>query len=548
MKNFILCCFLLYFACHSGETAFGLDSHCDNDNNLSQTYGEQLGTIKFTTSCNEKASQFVRQGLALLHHMTYAGARKAFTSATETDPDCSAGYWGRSMTFIHPLWSDPPSEEEFKEGLALIQKAGDKGEKTELEKSFIGAATAYYEPGRQQNEKTNLAGFEKAWRKVYDEFSNNPEAATFYALAHLATAVPEDKSYARQKRSAEIAKKVLAKIPDHPGAHHYIIHAYDYTPLAEKALEVARSYVKIAPDIPHALHMPSHIFTRLGLWQESIAMNKRSAAAALKHPTDGKISMHYLHALDYLAYAYLQRAEDEKAKNIMETRMKREESFQPHVAAAYTLAAIPARYALERQQWEEAAALEPRVPDAYPWEKFPAMEAITYFGRALGAARSGAEKTAGQALDKLAELHARAVKSSAYWAKQVEIQRLSAKAWLMYGEGNHQEALNTMRKAAEMEASTEKHPVTPGEILPAHELYADMLLEMKRFRQALDQYLAALERSPNRLNSLYGAGRAAELEGDAGKAAEYYGKLVKITAPGADRERLEEARTFPSRK
>jgi tetratricopeptide (TPR) repeat protein len=307
---------------------------------------------------------------------------------------------------------------------------------------------------------------------------------------------------------------------------------------------VARSYGEIAPEIPHALHMPSHIFTRLGLWQESIVMNQRSAAAALEHPAGEKISLHYPHALDYLAYAYLQRAEDAKAKDVLNTVKSIEGTIQAHVATAYTFAAVPARFALERQQWAEAAALEPRAPSTYGWNTFPAMEAITHFARALGAARSGKAPVARQALDTLTALHQQAAETSAYWAKQIEIQRLAAQAWLTYQEGKPEEALHTMRQAAEMEAATEKHPVTPGEILPARELLADMLLARGIYEEAQTQYLAALERSPNRFNSLYGAGRAAELGGDGDKAALYYRKLVEVTAADAKRERLQQAKTF----
>lgn len=541
MKNTLVYGLLLAFVTFSGGPVLG---QADTTKIQSNAYGEQLGTVHFPVSCNEAVRPHMERGLALLHHMTYEGARAAFAAATEADPDCAMGYWGQAMTFIHPLWSDPPSEADFEKGQALVNEARSRGRKTEREDAYIAAVAAYYAPGWSRDEKANLAGFEEGWRKVHEQFPDDPEAAAFYALAHMATADPADKTYAKQKRAAEIAQQVLDRIPDHPGAHHYIIHAYDYPPLAEEALPVARSYGEIAPAIPHALHMPSHIFTRLGLWQESIAMNQRSAAAALKHPAGDKVSLHYPHALDYLAYAYLQRAEDGKAKAILDTIKTLKGPFQAHGAAAYTFAAVPARVALERQQWTEAASLEPRIPDNYPWDQFPAMEAITHFARALGAARSGDMRTAREALDTLAALQDRTAETSAYWAKQIEIQRLSAKAWLAYAEGNQEAALDTMHRAAEMEAATEKHPVTPGEVLPAHELLADMLLEVGRYQEAQAAYLAALERSPNRFNSLYGAGRTAELGGGDTRAVLYYRKLVEIAAPDADPERLQQARTF----
>jgi tetratricopeptide (TPR) repeat protein len=511
---------------------------------LVDDYGDQLGTVHFPVSCNEAASRNIERGLALLHHMTYESARAAFAAATEGDPDCAMGYWGQAMTLIHPLWSDPPSQSDFKRGQALVNEAKIRGQKTERERAYIAAVEAYYAEGWNRDETANLASFEEGWEKVHRQFPNEPEAACFYALSHLATADPADKTYAKQKRAGALAEKVLAQIPDHPGAHHYIIHAYDYPALAGGALEVARSYGKIAPEVPHALHMPTHIFTRLGFWQESITMNKRSAAAALKHPVGDAISLHYPHALDYLAYAYLQRAEDQKAKQVLDTLTALKGPFQVHTATSYTLAAVPARLALERQEWTNAALLEPRTPSNYPWDRFPAMEAITHFARALGAARSGNGQGAAQALENLAALRERTAETSAYWARQVEIQRLSAMAWLAYQEGKQEEALDIMRRAAELEASTEKHPVTPGEVLPARELLADMLLDMGRHKEAQAEYEAALERSANRFNSLYGAGRAAELGGNKSKATFYYKKLVEMTPNDTERERLQLVRTF----
>jgi tetratricopeptide (TPR) repeat protein len=506
-------------------------------------YGEKLGTVILPFSCSETSSVQAQRGLALLHHMTYVGARTAFVAVSEADPACAMGYWGQAMSYIHPLWSDPPGKADFESGKALAAEAGTRA-KSEQERAYVAAVEAYYAQGRNRTEAANLTAFAEGWRKVHEQFPDDSEAASFYALAHMATASPADKSYAKQKHSAQIAKQVLERIPDHPGAHHYTIHALDYPPLAAEALAVARSYGGIAPEVPHALHMPAHIFTRLGLWQESITMNRRSADAALKHPADGKISLHYLHALDYLAYAYLQRGEDAKAKEVFDELTALKGPYQPHVASAYTFAAVPARIALERQQWTTAAALEVQTPTNYPWEINPAMEAITHFARGLGAARSGDKVTARNAIEKLTALEGRAAKTSGYWAKQIEIQRLSVEAWLEYLGGNKDEALKVMRKAAVMEAATEKHPVTPGEVLPAHELLADMLFEMGRYQEAQTNYQTALERSPNRLKSLYGAGRSAELAGDKELAALYYGNLVEVAAADSELTQLQQAKAF----
>jgi len=290
--------------------------------------------------------------------------------------------------------------------------------------------------------------------------------------------------------------------------------------------------------------MPTHIFTRLGYWQDSINMNKRSAAAALKYPVGNAASLHYAHALDYLAYAYLQRGKDKKAQQVLNTLNTIDRELQTHIAAAYTLAAIPARMALERKHWTDAVTLKPRTPSYFPWDKFPAAEAITHFARALGSAHTGNKKVAMDALDNLAKLQKKTADTSAYWAKQVEIQRLSAEAWIEYQKGNRTKGLDTMQRAANLEATTEKYPVTPGEVLPARELLADMLLDMDRYKQALKEYESALQRSANRFNSLYGAARTAALAGDKNKATFYYKALNEITPNDAEREQLIQARDF----
>lgn len=540
----------LLFTVSSGVSACSQDSQpsASHDakaaNAQSETYGEQLGTIRFPVPCNKEARPHIDRGVALLHHMTYVGAQEQFDAATKADPNCAVGYWGQAMTYIHPLWADPPTEADFEKGRALVREAKTRGTKTAREQAYIAAVEAYYKEGWNLNETKNLAAFAKAWEAVHRQFPDDIEASAFFALAHLGTADPDDKTYAVQKRAGALAEAVLEQEPDHPGGHHYVIHAYDYPPLASQALEVARHYSEIAPAVPHALHMPSHIVTRLGLWEESIALNKRAAAAALKHPAGENISTYYLHPLDYLAYAYLQRGEDDEARAIRDKLSALDGPFQIGMALAYTLAAVPARMTLERQQWTAAAALKPRTPSAFAWERFPAIEAITHFARALGAARSGDADAARNSIDKLAALRDEAAKTSAYWAKQVEIQRLAAEAWLAFAEDRKDEALKTMRQSAELEASTEKHPVTPGEVLPAQELLADMFFEVGRYPEAQARYQAALERSPNRFNSLYGAGRAAELGGDDDKATFYYQKLVEVSATGVDQERVKQAKAF----
>ncbi|CAB5142736.1 TPR repeat [Olavius algarvensis associated proteobacterium Delta 3] len=515
---------------------------------LNDSYGDRLGTVRFPLSCSDAANQLVERGGALLHHMTYNGARASFAAATQQDPECAMGYWGQAMTYIHPLWSDKPSRGDFETGRALVAEARARGQKTDRENAYIAAVSSYYEAGWTKDEAANLRNFEAGWENAYRRFPEDIEAASFYALAHLATASPGDKIYQKQKKAGAIAETILVQVSDHPGAHHYAIHAYDYPLLAYKALNIANNYGEIAPDIPHALHMPTHIFTRVGLWDESIIFNKRSAEAALKHPAGNKISLHYPHALDYLVYAYLQQADDDSAKQVMDELLILEGSFQTHIAASYSFTAIPARYALERQQWADAAALDPGLPANYPIGKFPAMEAITYFARALGAARSGNVAMAKQAYEKLVALQGKAEKTSAYWANQIEIQRLSAKAWITYQEGREKEALGVMQQAAELESLTEKHPVTPGEILPARELLADMLLAMGRYKDAQAEYESVLRRSANRFNSLYGAGVAAEMVKNKEEAVWYFKKLMETTGNvETDRKQVQHAKLYLTR-
>ncbi len=511
-------------------------------------YGDNIGTVNFPVSCSESSQRLMERGVALLHHMTYAGARKVFELTRQTDPNCALAYWGVAMTYVHPLWLDPPNEEELKLGLDLIELAKKRGHKTEREHAYIAALEAYYKSAQKRDQRARIASFEQAWEMVYHEFPEDLEAASFYALTHMATATPKDKSYRKQKEAGAIMEKILVQIPDHPGAHHYIIHAYDYPGLADRALKVARSYGKVAPEVPHALHMPSHIFTRQGLWKESIDWNVRSAAASWKNKVDGAITMHYLHALDYLAYAYLQQLQEEKAKEIVETVLSLSGPFYDLnvEATAYALAAIPARYTLERQKWEDAAKLKPSTPASFQWGKrFAAFEATTHFARALGAARSGNINAAQSALKELGALYDIVTQKNVYWADQIRIQQLSAQAWFAFEKGKQVEALRLMQQAARLEASTEKHPVTPGEVLPARELLGDMLLELKRPKEALAEYETGLKRSPNRFNSLYGAGRAAELAGDKKKAAAYYQKLLKLTAQANTKHpRLQNALRF----
>jgi len=513
--------------------------------------GEKLGRVNFTVSCNNAAQPQFNRAVALLHSFWYEKAEKAFVDVTKTDPKCGMAYWGIAMSLYHPVWA-PPLATELQNGSAAVQKAGMVGARTQRERDYIAAIEVFYQNAEKLDHRTRALAYEKAMERLYLRYPQDHEGAVFYALALLGTALPTDKTFANQKRAGEILNRVLLSEPEHPGVAHYLIHSFDYPPLASLALTAARSYAKIAPSSPHALHMPSHIFTRLGLWQESITSNIASAAAAKNyaarmHP--GAASFDQLHAMDYLAYAYLQTAQDGKVKEIVENLYAIKKVDANNFASAYAFAAIPARYALERHQWAEAAALKVHPAD-FPWNNFSYAEAMIYFARSLGASRSGDAAGAGKDIERLTSIQrSLAGAGENYWATQIEIQRRSAAAWLAHAEGKQEEAMQLMRSAADLEDSTEKHPVTPGAIVPARELLGELLLELGEPRQALKEFEASLLVSPNRFNGLYGAARAAELSGDREKAGSLYTKLAILgERSDGSRPELQAAKIFLASK
>jgi tetratricopeptide (TPR) repeat protein len=501
--------------------------------------------VRFPTSCTSDAQPVLERGLALLHHMTYDQAEAEFRSAAQLDPDCAIAYWGAAMTFVHPLWPDTVPPEKLATGRELLDKARAARHSSKRERAYIAALQSYYTDEGDSSEADRRDRYASAWEDVFRKYGDDPEAKLFYALASLATASMSDKSYEKQLAAGALAEEVLAAIPQHPGAHHYIIHAYDSPPLASRALAAARTYGSVAPESSHALHMTSHIFTRLGLWAESIEFNRRAAAAASARTPAGAVSAQQLHALDYLAYAWLQTGNDAAARNVLEQVRALVPPYENNSATAYVFAAMPARYALERQDWAAATALTDRWPDAIPWNEYPYLVAIPEFARAIGGARSGNLAVAKEAIDAMAALQEQsaALDTAHDWAMQVAIEKTGAEAWLKYASGDVDAALALMEEAADMESSTEKNPVTPGEVLPARELYGDMLLAAGRYGTAREQYEVALVRSPNRFNSLFGAGRAAELNGNLEGAASFYRRLLEICAgTESDRPQLVHAR------
>lgn len=512
---------------------------------------EKLGQVKFAMSCNKAAQQQFNRAVALLHSFWYAEAEKGFVEVTKTDPKCGMGYWGIAMSSYHPVWAAPVAA-ELQTGLSAVQKGSAVGAQTQRERDYISAIESFYKDADKFDHRTRARAYEAAMEQLYLRYPKDHEAAIFYALALLGTAQPTDKSYANQKKAAEILNKILSAEPEHPGVAHYLIHSFDYPALASLALAAARSYAKIAPSSPHALHMPSHIFTRLGLWQESIESNIASAAAAKNHVAKthpGAAAFDELHAMDYLVYGYLQTAQDGKVKDLVDTLYRINKLDQSIFSAAYALAAIPARDTLERRRWSEAAALK-MPPVSFPWNKFTYAEALIYFARSLGASRSGDTAGASKDIERLSSIQRSLAEAQEnYWATQVEIQRRTAAAWLAHAEGKQEEALKLMRSATDLEDSTEKHPVTPGAIVPARELLGELLLELREPQQALKEFEASLLVSPNRFNGLYGAARAAELSGDRAKAATYYAKLTALAERSdGKRPELQAARVFLASK
>jgi tetratricopeptide (TPR) repeat protein len=493
---------------------------------------ERLGHVHFPSSCRADLQPAFERGVALLHSFAYAEAAQAFAAVAAEDPACAMAQWGIAMSNYHVIWG-PPTPAEFASGKAAADKATALASRvTPRERDYVAAIAAYYQ-GDGVPHPTRVVAFEKAQAQVAERYPDDHEAAILHALALLGVAYnsPPDKTYARQKQAAEILNRLLPLEPDHPGIAHYMIHSFDYPELAELALPAARAYSKIAPSAPHALHMPSHIFTRLGMWKESIESNLASAQVAQAwvartHP--GATAFDALHAMDYLEYAYLQTGQDDRARALVDSVALVTRFDVPSFAAGYALAAIPARYALERRAWKEAAALTVR-PSSYPWGDYRYAEAIVHFARAVGAARSGEMASARAAIDSLTVIHKELQGRKGFdWATQVEIQRRAAAAWLARAQRHDDDALALMRSAAALEDSTDKHPVTPGAVLPAREQLGDLLLEVGKPDQALREYQASLRTAPARFNSYLGASRAAALAGQKDTAEAFVTRMTSL--------------------
>jgi len=506
--------------------------------------GEKIGKVHFQTSCSPAVQPEFDRAVAWLHSFEYGESERLFAQIAKRDSQCAMAYWGIAMSQYHQLWA-PPTPGELANASQAIQKAKQIGPTTARERDYINAIDSFVEDWEKISHRERAVRYEQAMERLYQKYPRDREAGIFYALALNASAlasIPMDKTYAKQKKGALILNRALVAEPDHPGITHYLIHSYDYPPIAYLALPAARRYAKIAPSSSHALHMPSHIFTRLGLWDEDIATNIKSEDAAKDYASRMRLTGTWdeqLHAMDYLAYAYLQSGRDREAAAVLAELRAIKKTDPENFKCAYSFAAIPARWALERREWREATELKIEHAD-FPWSRFKWAEAITHFARGIGAARSNNLEAASSELDTLKDIHKQLMgaKENYDWASQVEIQIKAVEGWQAKAEGRNDDAIRLMRAAADLEDSTEKHPVTPGAVLPAREMLGDLLLELNKPAEALKEYQQSLTTSPNRFNGLAGAARAAELAGDRVKAAMFYSTLLKISA-SSDGKRLE---------
>ena len=497
-----------------------------------------LGVVNFPVSCSKPAQNEFTHAVALLHHMTYPQAREAFQHVQMIDSRCAMAYWGEAMTLFQPLWPTRPSPVALQQGWDAVQKAKALQAPTEREQLFIAAAEAFFLDPTSKDYWLRIRRWEAAMEKLYNTFPNDPEAAVFYALAHLAT-TPSDKiTRANADRAAEILLRVYKKNPNHPGAMHYLVHANDVPGRERELLDITRKYDSIAPNNPHAIHMPTHIYTRLGDWNGVIRGNLRAANAALEYPAGDKgqfVWDEFCHAIEYLVYAYLQQGNDRAAAAQIK-RLRSTARLEPSFKTAFHLASTQARYALERRAWSEAAAIVPRQPATLDWDRFAWAEAVARFARGLGMAHERRIDEAKAESERLSQLETAVQKAGeGLFARSIRMLHLELDAWIAHADGKQDASVSLMEEAVALEESTPKHAVTPGPTLPARELLGDLLMEQNQPARALTAYQRSLELYPKRFNSLLGAARAARASGDALSSREYYVQLLRVTRGGSRR-------------
>jgi hypothetical protein len=470
-----------------------------------QPVPEKLGTVSFPTSCAPVVQKDFERAVAMLHSFTYSSAEAAFAGVAAKDPHCAMAHWGIAMTYFHELWDPPLSKDAVLRGRQEIQRAQAIGGGSDHERKFIDAlALLFNEDEAQTSYRARLSKYESAMQEIAAAYPDDVESQAFYALALLATASPFDKTHAKQKQAAKILEPLFRRYPQHPGIAHYFIHACDNREMAGEGLVAAQAYSKIAPSAPHALHMPSHIFTRLGMWNDSIASNRAARMAAHNQGDLGE----ELHAMDYLVYAYLQEGRDREAYEIIQKLKTMAGLQEGDFKVAYASTAMPVRYAIERRRWQEAAAIVP--PSGAP----PHVVAIAVWARAIGLARSGHPSETPAEIEKLGQLEqqlrATGTESAEYWANQVQVLSLEASAWSAQAKGRTAEAQNLLQRAADQEDAAEKLPTTPGPIVPAREQLADLLLQQNHLRLALKEFKIALSNASKRRGALTGMSLASK--------------------------------------
>ena len=508
-----------------------------------------FGDVSFALSCRYDLRETFNLGLSLMHSFEYAEAEKAFVSVLDQDPECLMAYWGTAMSILnHPL-SFKQNSKSLERGEKLLKVAQTLTPNNEREKDYIDAVTVYFNDWQNLDTKTRKLNYESKMEELYNKYPGDVETAVFYSLAVLATADLNDKSYTKQKKSGKILEKLFETNPNHPGIAHYIIHNYDSPELAHLALNTARKYAVIAPASAHAQHMPSHIFTRLGLWNESIKSNIDSANSAVCYAESVNPNANWvseIHALDYLVYAYLQMGDNVRAQTEMNKMIEIKEVFpSDHFASAYALIAVPSRLAVENKDWELATELE--LPKTnLDWNKAPWPKAMLHFSRALGFTNKGNSTAAQKELDILIDLRERLNEAkNSYESGQVTIQIESIKGWIEYSKGNTEKAIEYMKLASKLESETTKAAVTPGEIIPAEELLADLYMLTGKHKEALKSYELNLKGRPFRFNGLYGAAKAAQKLDNNELAAYYFEKLIKVSEDvNSSRPELSEAKDF----
>jgi hypothetical protein len=512
---------------------------------------QQLGEVNFPVSCSAAAQKDFNRAMALFHSFGFEPAKESFAKVLEQDPECGMAHWGIAiMSMGNPFaWGTNPKA--LKAGAAAIGEAQRLGAKSERERGYITALATFLKDWETRDHRTRALAFEKAMEGLVAKYPTDDEAQILYALVLNVTALPTDKTFANQLKAGAILEPLFKKYPNHPGVAHYLIHTYDYAELAERGLPAARAYAKIAPAAPHALHMPSHIFSRVGLWPEMVESNRASYLAAkseLQETTLGIGAYDALHAMDYMVFAQLQQAQDRAAKqSVDEVAAIRRVNVENSIAA-YAFASIPARFVLERGDWKQAAALK-LAPADLAWSKFPQAEAILIFARGLGAARAGDVAAARRDAERLQALkEAMTAAKMDYWADQADFQIKTVSAWIALAEKRHEEAAQLMRAAAEAEDASDKHPITPGNVAPSRELLGEMLMTLNSPAQAFAEFERSLKRDPNRFRAIYGAARAAEASGNLEAAHDYYAKLQTL-AVNRDTERpeLAQAKAFLKR-